>query len=139
MSEGKGSAELGSVEDMKERLGPSLTSWAERNVLASLQRLESGQSANHRMQAEIKERVTVIELNLKHMGERVSGEIASLRGWVEREVADLNRRVLTLEDDADAQLIPKTENDLDWTRRILTFFAGGALIVVGGLLVAWLK
>lgn len=135
----KGSAALGSHEEVEDLLAPTLTSWAERGILASLQRLESGQSANGRMQAEIKERVTVIELNLKHLGERVSGEIASLRTWVEREVADINKRLGSLEEDADAQLIPKTENDLDWTRRILTFFAGGALIVVGGLLVAWLK
>lgn len=135
----KGAASLGSKEEVEDLLAPTLTSWAERGILASLQRLESGQSANGRMQAEIKERVTVIELNLKHLGERVSGEIASLRTWVEREVADINKRLGSLEEDADAQLIPKTESDLDWTRRILTFFAGGALIVVGGLLVAWLK
>lgn len=134
------SSEAANPKDpIHDEISPSLTSWAERGILSSLQRIESGQSANGRVQAEIKERVTVIELNLKHLGERVSGEIASLRTWVEREVADINKRLGSLEEDADAQLIPKTENDLDWTRRILTFFAGGALIVVGGLLVAWLK
>ena len=134
------SSEAANPKDpIHDEISPSLTSWAERGILSSLQRIESGQSANGRMQAEMKERVTVIELSLKHLGERVSGEIASLRTWVEREVADSNKRLGSLEEDADAQLIPKTENDLDWTRRILTFFAGGALIVVGGLLVAWLK
>lgn len=134
-------AEPGTLSDdqIHDELKPSLTSWSERGIIAGLQRLESGQAANARMQAEIKERVAIIELNLKHMLERVSGDIASLRAWVEREVHDLAKRVTVLESDADALLVPKVSSDLDWTRKILQFFAGGALIVVGGLLVAWLK
>lgn len=133
--------ETGAIENdqIHDELKPSLTSWAERGIIAGLQRLESGQAANARMQAEIKERVAIIELNQKHLLERVTGEVANLRAYAESELARISIRVTSLEAASSAQLVPKTTSDLDWTKRILSFFAGGALIVCGGLLVAWLK